>query len=464
MTSDTSPTATETTGVSHASASFTTTGAPSRTDVITDHVGGVHRQRHLVARQAVEARGEDAGDARRSRSTIASKTSTRLLATFERSPRAAGRARRAWPAASPARAGPRPGRRAQTLEVDRARDHRRVANAQAVGDDRGDRDRLRPPRDQPRDLPLPRHPRVAAVEGRHHRRATAGRRPRRRGRSGRGRCRSGRAAAPGEAVAPPSGTGACAAAVERQHRDVDAQRRRSSTWSLTKQPKCGSAAVGYMFVSTSTRSRASAWGRRSSSVPRRSLRIGHARLRLHESRATVEAIARPPRSCARRRARAAPRSAASSPTGSRGRSPPSGGRSARARDVRRDDVAGAVVQVLAEGLRVARHHARVVDAHRLVAAVVVDDHLVRPDDGRPPQLAGGEPGQLDVGDRARGELAADEGHVLLPGIDAGAAHGDDRRRPLPEPVQEDREVVRREVPDARSRRTGACPGSPAASR
>src|SRR5438445_757217 len=76
-------------------------------------------------------------------------------------------------------------------------------------------------------------------------------------------------------------------------------------------------------------------------------------------------------------------------------------------DVRRLDVARPVVEILAERLWVAWHHAGVVNPDRLVAAVVVYDHLVGTHDRRPPQLAGCEPGQLDVSDSAGVKLATD---------------------------------------------------------
>src|SRR5205823_3902324 len=67
-------------------------------------------------------------------------------------------------------------------------------------------------------------------------------------------------------------------------------------------------------------------------------------------------------------------------------------------DAGRDNVAGSVSQPeLAERLRIGDVGARVENAHRLVARVVVDDHLPRADDGRPPQLARRQPGHLDVG-------------------------------------------------------------------
>src|ERR1051325_1540211 len=119
----------------------------------------------------------------------------------------------------------------------------------------------------------------------------------------------------------------------------------------------------------------------------------------------------------------------------------------RGRHVRRDDVAGAGAEpVLAEGLGVRQVDAAVEDAHGLVARVVVDDHLLRADDRRAPELARREPGELDVGDRARGELEVDERDVGHVRDHAAAAERADVPRGLVEPVAQDREVVRAEVP------------------
>ena len=117
-------------------------------------------------------------------------------------------------------------------------------------------------------------------------------------------------------------------------------------------------------------------------------------------------------------------------------------------DLRRDDVPGAVAEpVLAEALGIGQRHTRVEDPDRLVARVVVDDHLARADDRRSPQLARREPGELDVRDRARAVPEVDEGDIRRSGDEAGAAEGRDLGRALPEPVAEDREIVGREIPD-----------------
>ncbi len=117
-------------------------------------------------------------------------------------------------------------------------------------------------------------------------------------------------------------------------------------------------------------------------------------------------------------------------------------------DLRRDDVARPVRElVLAERLRVGDARARVEDLDRLVARVVVDDHLLGADDRRPAQLARREPRELDVGDRPGREAQVDERDVGGSGDDAGARQGRDLGRRLAEPVAEDREVVRGQVPD-----------------
>src|SRR5262249_58688157 len=116
---------------------------------------------------------------------------------------------------------------------------------------------------------------------------------------------------------------------------------------------------------------------------------------------------------------------------------------------RRDDVAGAIGEpVLAERLRRPHGDPGVEDADGFVAGVVVDDHLSRPDHGRPPELAGRQPRELDVGDHARGVLEVDEGDVGAPRADAVARERGDAGRERSEPVAEDGEVVWAEVPDA----------------
>ena len=123
-------------------------------------------------------------------------------------------------------------------------------------------------------------------------------------------------------------------------------------------------------------------------------------------------------------------------------------------DVRRHDVARPILEVLAERLGIARHHAGVVYAHRLGAAVVVHDHLLRPHHGRPAQLAGCEPGQFDVSDSAGVEFAGDERHVLVC-VDAGAARADDLAGAFVEPIPRGSRNRGDRDPRSRSHPTGA---------
>ena len=117
-------------------------------------------------------------------------------------------------------------------------------------------------------------------------------------------------------------------------------------------------------------------------------------------------------------------------------------------EVRRDDVAGAVGEVvLAERLGIAVDDAAVEDAHRLGRAVLVDDHLLAADEHRAAQLARRQPAHLDVGERPGAEAEAEEGDVGDPLDDGVAPAGGDRLGPLVEPVAQDREVVGAEVPD-----------------
>src|SRR5207344_633657 len=74
------------------------------------------------------------------------------------------------------------------------------------------------------------------------------------------------------------------------------------------------------------------------------------------------------------------------------------------REVSRNDVASAITElVLAERQRIGQLDARVEDPHRLVARVVVDDHLLCAHDRRPTELAWREPRELDVRDDVRRE-------------------------------------------------------------
>ena len=114
---------------------------------------------------------------------------------------------------------------------------------------------------------------------------------------------------------------------------------------------------------------------------------------------------------------------------------------------RRHDLARPVGEAeLAERLRIVEHHAGVEDAHRLVARVVVDDHLARADDRRTAQLARRQPGELDVGNRTLLVLEVDERDVGNRGEDAAAAHRRQVGGGFLEPVAENREVVRPEIP------------------
>ena len=116
-------------------------------------------------------------------------------------------------------------------------------------------------------------------------------------------------------------------------------------------------------------------------------------------------------------------------------------------DAGRDDVAGSVGEaVFAERLGVFEGDAGVEETDGFGAGVVVDDHFSGADDGGAAQFAGGEPGELDVGDRSAREFEVDEGDVGDRGDDAAAAERADGGGGLVEPVAEDREVVWCEVP------------------
>ena len=116
-------------------------------------------------------------------------------------------------------------------------------------------------------------------------------------------------------------------------------------------------------------------------------------------------------------------------------------------DARDHDVAGAVDQlVLAEvGGRGRQHvHTAVVDADGFVGGgVVVLDHALTADDDHLTQLARREPGDLHVGGLPLREGERHEGglgHALAQHAGAGGGDFDDG---LLEPVEEDREIVRR---------------------
>src|SRR6185369_17721205 len=69
------------------------------------------------------------------------------------------------------------------------------------------------------------------------------------------------------------------------------------------------------------------------------------------------------------------------------------------------------------------------------------------DDGGPPKLARGEPGDLGMDERARRIREGDERDVGVLGDDASAADRRHLRRELIEPVAQNRKVVRPHVPD-----------------
>ena len=115
---------------------------------------------------------------------------------------------------------------------------------------------------------------------------------------------------------------------------------------------------------------------------------------------------------------------------------------------RREDVARAVAQtVFAEGLRIGDVDARVEETHRLGARVVVHHHALGPDDGRAAEFARREPGELHVRDGASGICEMDKGDVRRVRDDAPAARRRDTSRVATEPVAQDRNVVRAEIPD-----------------
>src|SRR5919204_149264 len=82
----------------------------------------------------------------------------------------------------------------------------------------------------------------------------------------------------------------------------------------------------------------------------------------------------------------------------------------------------------------------------LVCHVVVDDHLAAPDDRHPTHLARAEPAHLDVRDREV-VLEHHERQVRDPGLQIVVSVAVHRDRAGVEPVLDDRDVVRREVPD-----------------
>ena len=117
-------------------------------------------------------------------------------------------------------------------------------------------------------------------------------------------------------------------------------------------------------------------------------------------------------------------------------------------DPRRHDVARAVAQlVFAECLRIGNLRARVEDPDRLVGGVVVDDHLLRPDDRRPAKLARREPGKLDMRHSPGGVPKVDESDVRNVRQETAAAYSRDFCGKPIEPVTQNREVMWAEIPD-----------------
>ena len=157
---------------------------------------------------------------------------------------------------------------------------------------------------------------------------------------------------------------------------------------------------------------------------------------------------RPLRSSERRRARALEMIGRLSRGGPLRRSPPSSSSSG--------SVTSTCFETMSPVRYVSRYSPNVCGSRRLtpesktrtgsVLDVVVDDHLLRADDRRPAQLARCKPGELDVGDRLRPELHVDERDVGDIRDHAATAERGDVRRRLVQPVAEDREVVRAEIP------------------
>ncbi len=99
---------------------------------------------------------------------------------------------------------------------------------------------------------------------------------------------------------------------------------------------------------------------------------------------------------------------------------------------------------LAEALRLHDLDAAVEHAHLLGVRVLVHDHLLRPDQHGAAQLGGREPGELEMDERAVVVADIHEGDVERARDDRVARDAAHERGPA-QPVEEDREVVRREV-------------------
>ena len=119
-------------------------------------------------------------------------------------------------------------------------------------------------------------------------------------------------------------------------------------------------------------------------------------------------------------------------------------------DVRTEDAAVVVRELeVAERVRLPhRVHVLVVDLELLdVLEVVVHGHLLLADDGHPSRLAGIEPAQAHVGEHATRERQRQVGDVFVGRFDAADASRADAVGRFAQQVHQDRDVVRREIPD-----------------
>ena len=103
--------------------------------------------------------------------------------------------------------------------------------------------------------------------------------------------------------------------------------------------------------------------------------------------------------------------------------------------------------IFPEGLGVGDAGAGIEDPDRLIRRIVVDDHLLGADDRSAPKLAGCKPRELDVRHRPGGVAEVDEGDVGNIRQHTAAADRGDLGGQIVEPVTQDREVVRAEIPD-----------------
>ena len=103
--------------------------------------------------------------------------------------------------------------------------------------------------------------------------------------------------------------------------------------------------------------------------------------------------------------------------------------------------------MLSEGLGILVVNSMVEDPDRLGSPVVINDHLLAADDHRASELARREPTQLHVGDHPRWVAERDEGNIRNSGHDGISPGRANLGWQLLEPIQEDREIVRAEVPD-----------------